>query len=198
MTDAQNTETDLWVHVRRDYQAGEPAALVAERYRISVRSLRRRAAAAGWRRCDRDIGPMADMPAWTRDGQDRQAALQARPELAAMVTANENDLFDLLVDPAPVELRRYAFNQACEAAALRRPAEAVAWMRLVQLAQRTGAGLDDESQPFREADHIRAAFLNDLAGLTASDRIRAAIKAEEEAAQAGAGAGRAPSPADAR
>jgi hypothetical protein len=141
---------------------------------------------------------MADMPAWTRDGQDRQAALQARPELAAMVTANENDLFDLLVDPAPVELRRYAFKQACEAAALRRPAEAVAWMRLVQLAQRTGAGLDDESQPFREADHIRAAFLNDLAGLTASDRIRAAIKAEEEAAQAGAGAGRAPSPADAR
>lgn len=198
MTDAQNTETDLWVYVRRDYQSGQPAALVAERYRISVRGLRRRAAAEGWRRCDRDIGPMADMPAWTRDGQDRQAALQARPELAAMVTANENDLFDLLVDPAPAELRRYAFKQACEAAALRRPAEAVAWMRLVQLAQRTGAGLDDESQPFREADHIRAAFLNDLAGLTASDRIRAAIKAEEEAAQAVAGARRAASPADAR
>ncbi|WP_299176397.1 hypothetical protein [uncultured Brevundimonas sp.] len=43
MTDEPNTETDLWVHVRRDYQAGQPAALVAERYRISVRSLRRRA-----------------------------------------------------------------------------------------------------------------------------------------------------------
>ena len=48
MTDAQNTETDLWVHVRRDYQSGQPAALVAERHRISVRSLRRRAAAEGW------------------------------------------------------------------------------------------------------------------------------------------------------
>ena len=195
MTDEPNTETDLWVHVRRDYQAGQPAALVAERYRISVRSLRRRAATEGWRRCDRDIGPMADMPAWTRDGQDRRAALEDRPELSAALTANEDDLFSLLVDPFPAELRRYAFKQACEAAALRRPTEAVSWMRLVQLVQRTGSGLDDESQPFREADYIRAAFLGDIAELGASVRMRA----EAAARTAGAApAAQGPSPANAR
>ena len=41
---------ELWRRARQDYLGGAAAAVVAERYGFSERTLQRRAAAEGWRR----------------------------------------------------------------------------------------------------------------------------------------------------
>lgn len=40
----------VWAHVRTDYLAGEPARVVADRYGVSVASLRKRSSEEGWTR----------------------------------------------------------------------------------------------------------------------------------------------------
>lgn len=150
---------DLWTRARADFLAGESAPVVAERYGLSLRSLRRRAAAEGWRRADRMAPEFDDPPPWNRASLTREEAIEIFPELADVEQAVSHDRFYLLIDPDQRHLRRFAFRQAAEAAALFRPAEAVVWMRLVQSLERTGDRIESEGRPFREQDYLRASYL---------------------------------------
>lgn len=156
---APSLPVDVWTHARADYLAGASAPVVAERYSLSERTLRRRAAAEGWRRADQSTAVLDDQPPWNRGPLSREDAVEQFPELAEVEAATSNDAFFLLFDPNQRDLRRYAFRHAAEAAALGRPAEAVVWMRLVQMLDRTGERIDREARPFREQDYLRAAYL---------------------------------------
>jgi hypothetical protein len=175
MTDDPNTphtprpDPDIWTRAREDYLSGDSAPVVAERYGLSERTLRRRAAAEGWRRTDRTAIVIDDTPPWNRGCLTREDAIERFPELADVEQALTNDRFDLLFDPEPAHLRRFAFRQAAEAAALSRPAEAVVWMRLVQSLERTGDRIQIERRPFREQDYLRASFLSRIQADTAPD-----------------------------
>jgi len=153
---------DLWTCARADYLAGTSAPVVAERYGLSERTLRRRAATEGWRRADQAAVVLESPPPWNRGPLTREEAVSQFPELAEVDEAVSNDRFFLLFDPDQKDLRRYAFRHAAESAALGRPAEAVVWMRLVQMLDRTGEQLDREARPFREQDYLRAAYLRRL------------------------------------
>lgn len=150
---------DVWTRARDDYLNGASAPVVAERYGLSERTVRRRAAGAGWRRADRPTVVLDGPPPWNRGALTREDAIEVFPELAEVEQAVMNDRFLLLFDPDQKHLRRFAFRQAAEAAALSRPAEAVVWMRLVQTLERTGDRIDVEARPFREQDYLRASFL---------------------------------------
>lgn len=150
---------DLWTRARADFLAGESAPVVAERYGLSLRSLRRRAAAEGWRRADRMAPEFDDPPPWNTGALTREDAIEIFPELAEVEQASCHDQFLLLVDPDQRHLRRFAFRKAAESAALSRPAEAVVWMRLVQSLERTGDRIESEGRPFRDQDYLRASFL---------------------------------------
>ena len=158
---------DPWTRARADYLAGDSAPVVAERYGLSLRSLRRRAATEGWRRADQMAPEFDGPPPWNRGSLTREEAVEIFPELAEVEQAVSHDRFYLLIDPDQRHLRRFAFRQAAECAALSRPAEAVVWMRLVQSLERTGDRIESEGRPFREQDYLRAAYIaranNDVA-----------------------------------
>lgn len=150
---------DLWTRARDDYLNGASAPVVAERYGLTLRTVRRRAAVEGWRRADGAVPPFDDPPPWNRGALSREDAIEVFPELAEVEQAVTHDRFLLLFDPDQKYLRRFAFRRAAEAAALSRPAEAVVWMRLVQSLERTGERIDAEARPFREQNYLRASFL---------------------------------------
>lgn len=154
--------THAWDQARHDYLAGVSAPVVAERYGLSERSLRRRAAAEGWRRADVVTAAKGDQPYWNRGPLSPDEAMARFPELAEVNEARQTDGFFLLFDPKQCELRRFAFKKAAEAAALGHPQEAVVWMRLVQQLDRSGDRIQREAQPFEEQDYIRAAYLRRL------------------------------------
>lgn len=160
---------DLWTRARIDYLAGHSAPVVAERHGLSERTVRRRAATEGWRRTDRTAIEIGDPPPWNLGCLSRDEAIERFPELAEVEQAQSNDVFDLLFDPAPANLRRFAFRQAATAAALSRPAEAVVWMRLVQSLERAGETIEQEARPFREQDYLRAAYLRGIDDQVAPD-----------------------------
>jgi len=133
--------------------SGISAPVVAKRHGLSLRSMRRRALAEGWRRSD----AAAETPAaWSR-----AEAVDEFPELGAIDLARSNDRFYLMFAPDPRELRRYAFAQAAEAAVMAHPAEAVVWMRLVNQLDRSGDRIARESRPFDPADYMRASYLKE-------------------------------------
>ncbi len=149
--------SELWRCVRDDYVAGLPAAVVAERYGVSERSLQRRAAAEGWRRCDRTV--RVEPCSWRRGFLDAKTAAARHPEFAEIEEANSIDAAILLFAPDQRHLRLFAFRRAAEAAAMGRPSEAVVWMRLVHSLDRSGDRIDDELAPLSEVDLIRTALL---------------------------------------
>lgn len=95
--------------------------------------------------------------------------------MADVEQAAFTDRFNLLVQPDQKSLRRFAFEQAAEAAALSRPAESLVWMRLVQALERTGDRIEREAPGFRDPDYIRAAFFRE----EAASRARAPASAED-------------------
>ncbi|MDO1558659.1 hypothetical protein Q0812_04355 [Brevundimonas sp. 2R-24] len=115
--------SELWCRARQDYLAGDSAPVVAERYGLSERSLRRRASVQGWRRVDvqppsePDILPSA--PA-----EDSVQGSDPDPEAEA-----------LKASPSRTGFRAYAFRRACEAAADDHLNEAAAWLKLQRLAE---------------------------------------------------------------
>lgn len=160
----QNPETpapppDRWSLARADYLAGASAPVVAERYGLSERTLRRRAADEGWRRADAPATAYSGPRSRSRAVFAREEVLKEIPELADVEQMAFGERYCLLVRPDQKSLRRFAFEQAAEAAALSRPAEAVVWMRLVQSLERTGDRIDREGPRFTEQDCIRAVNL---------------------------------------
>jgi hypothetical protein len=147
---------ELWTRARADYLAGHSAPVVAERYGLSERTVRRRATVEGWRRAD---GPSGDAGPDFWSSRSREKRIEQFPQLEEVEQVTFAARFELLVDPDQKNLRRFAFRQAAEAAAMSRPAEAVVWMRLVQTLERTGDRIDREAGRFHEQDYIRAACL---------------------------------------
>ncbi|WGM30934.1 hypothetical protein [Brevundimonas sp. NIBR11] len=164
---------EAWAHAREDFLAGVSAAVVAERYGTTERSIRRRAAIEGWRRSDFLPGRMAPPPPWMAGPKTKDEEIEIDPALAEVDEAETVSRFALLFNPNPRSLRNFAFRHAAESAAVDRPQQAVAWMRLVQLVNNADLRLESDSSAFRDIDHVRAAYLHRLNEAVAEDRDEA-------------------------
>ena len=96
--------------------------------------------------------------------------MEIDPALEEVAAEASTARFGLLFNPDPQGLRRYAFRQASENAAVDRPQQALAWMRLVQLAERCGTRLAMDSSAFSDIDRVRASYLHRLAEEFAAGR----------------------------
>jgi hypothetical protein len=158
---------EVWRRVRDDYLAGDTAPVLAERYGVSERSVRRRASVEGWRRCDVAASvQLNEPPAWSRPGPVAMADFVAdNPEYQAVVDAREADALALLFTPSHDDFSRIAFRRAAEGAAMGRPAEATAWLRVLSLLDRCPPPMAPAQALFPDQDHLRAAMLRALARL---------------------------------
>lgn len=141
--------------VRQDYVAGVSTAVIAERYGLTDRTVRRWAARHGWQRTPR--------PRLQVRQERLESELEAFPELSDVIDVNGQDTHDLLFLPDATKLCRFAFRRAAEAAAMDSPNEAAAWMRLVHLTDRVAARIDVDVRPFSRADYMRAGILRSMA-----------------------------------
>lgn len=185
MTHAQSKPrltSEAWAHAREDFISGVSVAVIAERYGVTDRSVRRRAAIEGWRRPDFMPSRLAPPPPWMAGPRTKDEEMEIDPALEEVEEAETTSRFGLLFNPHPRTLRRFAFRQAAENAAVDRPQQAVAWMRLVQLVDRCGDGLVSDSSAFREIDHVRASYLHRLDDAFAAGRDEALAKDGDEAA----------------
>lgn len=153
---------EAWTRAREDFLAGVSAAVVAERYGTTERNVRRRAALEGWRRRDFMPGRLSPPPPWIPTPRTKDEEIEIDPALGEVDEAETVSRFALLFNPQAGSLRRFAFRQAAENAAVDRPQQAISWMRLVHLVNNCDARLESDSSAFREIDHIRAAYLRSL------------------------------------
>ncbi len=168
-----DTALDPWPLARRDYLSGVSAAIVAERYGLSVRTLQRRAAAEGWRHAD--VRPATrirsdwngPIGSFMREMIARDETLANRPEFAQVSAVAEEQRYDLLFAPTARNLRIHAFHQAAESAAMGGFAEATAWMRLLALVDRHAGVVDHDIRLYTPADHMRADYLGQYGALRA-------------------------------
>ena len=153
---------EAWAAAREDYIAGVSAAVVAERYGATERNIRRRAAMEGWRRRPLPRATLGEPPPWMPRRRTKVEEIERDPTLDEVDEAETISRFGLMFSPDARQMRLFAFRQASEHAAMNQPQQAVAWMRLVQLAERCGGRLDQDSSDFREIDYLRAAYLERL------------------------------------
>ncbi len=176
-----------WACAREDFIAGISCAVIAERYGVTERSVRRRAAIEGWERPDFLPSRLGPPPPWMTGPRSKDEEMEIDPALEEVDEAESTSRFGLLFNPKPRNLRRFAFRQAAENAAVDRPQQAVAWMRLCQLVDRCGDGLDSDAAAFRDVDYVRAAYLHRLNEAVAAGRdetLAEEAEAELETAQA--------------
>ncbi|GAA0636259.1 hypothetical protein GCM10009101_03830 [Brevundimonas lenta] len=147
---------ETWAEAREDYLAGVSTGVIAERYGLTDRSVRRRAAQEGWRREARPRQRYRNL------GDRIDNEIEALPELTDILDVNNQDMHDLLFLPDGVNMCRFAFRRAAEAAALDSPNEAAAWMRLVHLTVRVRTQIDVDVRPFSRADYLRAGMLRSV------------------------------------
>lgn len=179
---------EAWAAAREDFLAGVSAAVIAERYGTTERSVRRRAATEGWRRTPLPRAELGAPPPWMAGPRTKAQEMERNPALEEVEDAETISRFGLVFNPEPQDMRRFAFRQAAENAAMDRPQQAVAWMRLVQLADRCGARLEQDGSAFRDIDYLRAAYLCRLDEAVAegkADALAAALAKEAEAAEPG-------------
>jgi len=155
------TPAEIWSVARADYLSGESAPVVAERHGLSLRSLRRRASLEGWRRTDIESPAPGNPPVWER-GLSKADLIELHPELGEIEAVHAEETIQLLFDPTPREFRQFAFRRAAELAATDSPRQALAWMRLVQMLERTGERIDREGAVLDPVDQLRAAVLRRL------------------------------------
>ncbi|WP_428149407.1 hypothetical protein [Brevundimonas sp.] len=172
---------EAWSHAREDFVAGLSAAAVAERYGTTERSVRRRAAVEGWRRRDFMPGRMAPPPPWMAGPRTKDEEIEFDPALAEVDEAETVSRFGLLFNPDARSLRRFAFRQAAENAAVDRPQQAMTWMKLVQLVNSCDLRLESGASAFRDIDHVRAAYLRRLNEAVAEGRDAALAEAADGA-----------------
>ncbi len=152
---------DVWAAARRSFLGGASLPLAAERHGVNLRTLQRRAAAEGWREA---AAAQRRALEGRLGGPDPEAELAANPELAAFVEAHGFEVGQLLLEPTPDRLARFAFRKAGECAAAGEPVAAQAWMRLTQGVLHAGPRLDRLRLPFAEADYMRAMYAAALRG----------------------------------
>jgi hypothetical protein len=145
---------EIWESARHDYVAGSSSTVIAERYGLNARSVRRRAVLEGWRRRDE----AGEVYGRLRDRLRHDS--EETPELAAVERVNEDDMFDLLFLPDPMTLSGFAFRRAAASAATDGPAEAATWLRVAHLAAQFHARVDFAIQPFSRADYLRAGMMH--------------------------------------
>lgn len=174
---------EAWACAREDFISGVSAPVLAERYGVTERSVRRRAAIEGWRRADFMPSRLSPPPPWMRGPLTKDDEIEIDPALEEVDEAETTSRFGLLFNPEPRSLRRFAFRQAAENAAVDRPQLAVAWMRLVQLTERCQHRLDHDASAFRDIDHVRAAYLHRLDDAVASQAEEEAAERQAQAAQ---------------
>lgn len=161
---------EIWRRARADYLAGDSAPVIAERYGLSERSVRRRASLEGWRRCDVEAD-VNSPPAWNRPAlKSRAEFIAERPEYREIADARDADAFFLLFSPEQPEFRRHAFRRAAEGAAMNRPAEAAAWLRVLRLLDACGPMEHPHEAIFSADDHLRAAILRAMSAYDGPDR----------------------------
>ncbi len=153
---------EAWANAREDFVAGVTCAVIAERYGTTDRSIRRRAAIEGWRRPDFMPSRLTPPPPWMAGPRTKEEEMEIDPALEEVDEAESVSRFALLFNPNARSLRRFAFRQAAENAAVDRPQQAVSWMRLVQLVNNAACRLESDSSAFRDIDHVRAAYLRRL------------------------------------
>lgn len=150
---------EVWRRARADYLAGDSAPVIAERYGLSERSVRRRASVEGWRRCDLEA-EIAPPPHWSRaEPKSRSAYIAEHPEYGEIAAARDADAFLLLFNPEQAEFRRHAFRRAAAGAAMDRPGEAAAWLRVLRLLDQCEPMPHPHDGLFPADDHMRAAVL---------------------------------------
>lgn len=179
---------EAWRRARADYERGVSAPVCAERHGLAERTVRRRAAAEGWRKPARLESFHAYMlnrppPALAGEPLSQEELLEGNPDLEPFVAAHSYEVGELLLDPAPSRLQRFAFRRAAEAAAAGAATEAGAWMRLAVQTGRARDQLERDAFAFHPADLMRARYAADL---------RAAAEAgpeREEPEEAGEGEG---------
>lgn len=154
---------ETWEAVRRDYIAGASTVVIAERYGLNARSIRRRAALEGWPRDD-DPAPAFDIVR-----QRIEADLEALPELEEVSAVRGEDLRNLLLLPDASGLCRYAFRRAAECAVLDGPNEAAAWLRVVRLSERINAHIDVDVRPYGPGDYLRASMIGSITSQQEAD-----------------------------
>lgn len=165
---------DVWADVRDAYRAGWSGPVIAERYGLSLRSVRRKAADQGWRRQDGLQGQFCQE--LYRGRADPEELKRASPGLAAVSGADVRERSELLVQPTPDAFRYFAFKRAAEAAAMDLPAQSLAWMRLIRAADRLDGRIERDSSFYSKADHLRATIVEVMAH-------DAMMEAEEEEAR---------------
>ena len=178
MTDIEPTPRltpEAWACVRADFLSGVSAPVLSERYGVSIRHIRRRAAIEGWRRADFTPGSGAPPPPWMAGIPTKDQEMEMDPALEEVDEAESTSRFGLLFNPDARALHRFAFRQASENAAIDQPQQAMVWMRLAQMVERSTGRLDSDSTAFRQIDHVRAAYLH---------RLREALDAEAERKEA--------------
>ena len=162
---------EAWAAAREDFIAGISCAVIAERYGTTDRSVRRRAAIEGWRRPDFMPSRLTPPPPWMAGPRTKDEEMEINPALAEVDDAESVSRFALLFNPNAGSLRRFAFRQAAENAAVDRPQQALSWMRLVQLVNNCAVRLESDSSAFRDIDHVRAAYLHRLNEAIAEGRV---------------------------
>lgn len=172
-------ETEVWRRARADYLTGDSAPVVSERYGLSERSLRRRASVEGWRRCDVEAD-VSDNPRWTETRPPRRTDYIAdNPEYRELADARDADAFGLLFSPRTAMFRQVAFRRAAEGAAMDRPADAAAWLRVLRLLDRCDVPGDLQDKVFSPPDHLRAAFLRAMDRRDAADLVVDALQDDD-------------------
>jgi len=149
---------EIWDAIRRDYIAGTASTVLGERYGLTARSIRCRAALDQWRRNDE--------PASASDALRYRLEfdLETFPELADVSHVANEDLRGLLLLPNAAGLCRYAFRRAAECAALDGPNESAAWLRVVRLADQVSTRINVDVQPYSPADYLRASMIGQING----------------------------------
>ena len=163
---------EIWRRARADYLAGDSAPVVAERYGLTERNVRRRASLESWRRCDTASSETLDAPlgapeinldrppGWSGSPVlNRQGFIADHPEYDEIAAARDAAAWSLLFSPSPDDMRVFAFRRAAEGAAMRRPAEATAWLRVLRLMDQCEPPTLNAADLFTEDDHLRAAMI---------------------------------------
>lgn len=145
----------MWDRAREAYLAGDSAPVVAARLGLSERTLQRRAAREGWRRCDRarESAGLTDLGFDLDDPDD---------PFARFCAITHREAAELLIEPTLAALVRYAFRRSAEAAVANRQAESLGWARLFTLLQRGAERLPVPDRGDTTPDNLRALYAEAL------------------------------------
>ena len=153
-------DASVWAAAQRSYvEDGLSCPVVAERHGLQKRTVQHHAATEGW--------PALRAAHVASDVRRRREAHRADelddPAAQLVQDLRADRLADLLVHVSGDALVREAARLAAEAAADRRPQEALLWLRAVREAERVGACIDRALAGRDPADAFRTVYLQGAA-----------------------------------